>query len=206
MKQTPDVTLLDCRFIGNEGGVAGAVVLNHTRTGKASIENCVFEHNSGQYASFVIDAAAEMRISGCSKTFDVAPNRSNIALLGASSQPVIFFSGNKFQTSTHAKEIDGFHLYCTANAVWTFSDLCTFDADKNQSVYFLHGEPSGLVDHCKFGYEPSDKTPLSSGAIAGIVVFVLVLVLGLAGAVWFFVIRPRRSKQNYMGVKDDVLL
>ena len=206
MKQTPDVKLLNCRFIGNEGGVAGAVVLNHTKTGKTLIENCVFEHNSGQYASFVIDAAAEMRISGCMMTFDVAPNRSNIALLGKSSQPVIFFSGNKFETSTHAKEIDGFHLYCTANASWTFSDLCTFDADKNQSVYFLHGELSGLMDHCKFGSESSGKNSLSSGAIAGIVVFVLVLVLGAAGAVWFFVIRPRTSKEHYMVVKDDALL
>ena len=195
-----------CRFVGNKGGNAGAILLNNTRGARAFIDECVFEDNSGKYASFLLDSVPEIRISDCTLTFKAAPGTSNIALLERKSgDSTIFFSGNAFHVISNADEMDGYHLYCTAQAKWSFSQVSVFDVDKNKSLYFLHGEPTGFSDFCEFSFG-GNKKPLSAGAIAGIVVAVLAVVIGVAAVVWFFVIRPRRSKTGFTRTTDGYII
>lgn len=198
------MNLRSCRFAENKGGSVGAVVINNTK--KVFIGDCVFEDNRGNYASFALDSVVEMGISGCSLIFTATPGTSNIGLLRRSGNATIFFSGNTFRVSSNRDEMDGFHLYCTAQAVWNFSRQSVFDTDKNKSLYFLHGEPSGLSDHCEFS-SGGDKKPLSSGAVAGIVIAVIV-VLGISAAalLWFVVIRPRRAKAGFTRTMDEYII
>lgn len=200
------VKLERCRFVGNKGGNAGALILNNTRSAQAFIDECVFEDNSGKYASFILDSVPEIRISDCTLTFQAAPGTSNIALLERKSGDyTIFFSGNTFRASSNTDEMDVYHLYCTVQANWSFSQVSLFDVDKNKSLYFLYGEPTGFSDFCEFSFS-GNKKPLSAGAIAGIVIAVLAIVIGVAVVVWFFVIRPRRSKTGFTRTTDGYII